>query len=227
MIEFILMDIEGTTTSIDFVHQVLFPYAKAHLPAFLAKNRKEERVARELEAVKVTVYHETGLEVGFGDAVQQLLDWIGKDRKHTALKNLQGYLWRSGYEQGDYKGHLYPDVLPAWEQWKALGIRLGIYSSGSVEAQQLLYGYSEQGDLRPFLEAYFDTRIGQKREVGSYQKISAELGLAPEKILFLSDVPAELEAAKAAGYQVLHVVRPGTAPDPAFPSVQSFAEIKW
>ena len=225
MIEFILMDIEGTTTSVDFVHKVLFPYSKQHLPAFIAKHQKEDHIAKELEAVKVTVYEESGLEVGFDDAVQQLLDWIAQDRKHTALKNLQGYLWRNGYESGAYKGHLYDDVIPTWESWKSQGLHLGIYSSGSVEAQKLLYGYSEAGDVNHYLEAYFDTKIGHKKEADSYRKISAELNLAPEKILFLSDVPAELEAATEAGFNVIQVVRPGTPASEKFDIVHSFQDI--
>lgn len=164
MTRFVLMDIEGTTTSISFVHEVLFPYASTHLEEFVRNRLTEPAIQAELAAVQQTVLEESGQTLTDEAAIAQLLQWIEEDRKHTALKTLQGYLWRLGYENGDYKGHLYPDVVPVWDKWRAASIGLGIYSSGSVEAQELLFGYSEYGDLTPYLSAYFDTKIGHKRE---------------------------------------------------------------
>ena len=170
MIQFILMDIEGTTTSIDFVHKTLFPYATIHLADFIRHNRDEEHVQLELNAVQKTVLEEEGITIDEEASVTKLLEWINMDRKHTALKALQGYLWKEGYETGQYKGHLYADVLPNWQKWKKDGLSLGIYSSGSVAAQKLLFGYSVEGDLTPYLSAYFDTKIGHKREIGFVSK---------------------------------------------------------
>lgn len=225
MITFILMDIEGTTTSIAFVKEVLFPYASIHLPAFIQENRAEEQVKQELAAVKATVLEERGATLTDEEAIQQLLQWIKEDRKHTALKSLQGYLWQRGYEEEDYKGHIYNDVLPILIQWHASGIKLGIYSSGSVEAQKYLFGYSEKGDITPLLSAYFDTKIGHKREVQSYQNIQQALGLPPQSILFLSDVEQELDAAKAAGFHTIQLVRPGTAPSTKHHTTKDFDEV--
>ncbi|MEN0006168.1 MAG: acireductone synthase [Bacteroidota bacterium] len=225
MTQFILMDIEGTTTSIAFVHEVLFPYASQHLEAFVKEHQTDKKVQAELDAVKATVLSERGVEIDNAMAIQKLLDWIAADRKHTALKTLQGYLWRFGYESGEYQGHIYPDVVPAMLRWKAAGVKMGIYSSGSVEAQQLLFGHSEAGDLRPYLSAYFDTKIGHKREVESYQTIQRQLNIPASSILFLSDIEAELDAARTAGFQTIQLVRPGTAASTKHPTVTSFAEL--
>ena len=219
------MDIEGTTTSIDFVHQTLFPYAATHLPNYIQLHQNKPEIQVELEKVKQTVQEEAGKSIEGEAVVQQLLQWIKEDRKHPALKAIQGYLWRDGYEQGEYQGHIYDDVVPAWNSWKAVGLGLGIYSSGSVPAQKLLFGYSEQGDLRPYLSAYFDTGVGHKREVDSYRQIASQLDLPAESILFLSDVKEELDAAKEAGYQVIWLDRPGTKTSSAHPVVRSFADI--
>lgn len=210
MINYILMDVEGTTTSIDFVHNTLFPYASRHLENFIREHREEERVREELDAVVRTVQEEEGKAISPEETVDVLLRWIKEDRKHGALKNLQGYLWKEGYEKGDFTGHLYEDVLPCWKKWKAEGRQLGIYSSGSVEAQQLLFGHSDEGDLRPWLSHYFDTRVGHKREANSYRNIQKILSLPAEQILFLSDVTAELDAAREAGFQTIQLIRPGT-----------------
>ncbi len=225
MIRFILMDIEGTTTSISFVHEVLFPYASKHLEDFIQKNLTDPKVRRELDSVKRTVLEEDQKQLTDQEAAGQLLNWIKADRKHTALKNLQGYLWKEGYETGRYKGHVYDDVLPALKVWTSHGIQLGIYSSGSVEAQKLLFGYSEKGDLTPYFSAYFDTNVGHKREEPSYRKIQQSLNWPAESILFLSDVEAELDAARSAGLQTIQLVRPGTQPSDRHTLVHSFDEI--
>ncbi len=226
MIKFILMDIEGTTTSIDFVHKTLFPYASKHLAAFLQENLSDPDVAEQITSVKQTVLEESGQTIADPEAIQSLLTWIKEDRKHTALKALQGYLWKRGYEKGEYQGHLYEDVLPNLLKWKAAGKKLGIYSSGSVEAQKLLFGYSEKGDITGHLSAYFDTTTGHKRATTSYQKIAASLSLEAKEILFLSDVEQELDAAKAAGMRTTQLVRPGTHPSSGHPVVETFNELK-
>ncbi len=225
MIQFILLDIEGTTTSISFVHEVLFPYASQHIEDFVSQHASEERIQKQLQAVKQTVKEEKNLDINDQAAIEELLLWIKTDRKHTALKAIQGYLWRDGYESGQYKGHIYEDVVPALERWQQEGIQMGIYSSGSVEAQKLLFGYSEKGDLTPYFSAYFDTNIGHKREKESYDNIQKELGIPPQKILFLSDVEAELDAARGAGFQTAQLLRPGTISSDRFNTVYNFLEI--
>lgn len=225
MIRFILMDIEGTTTSISFVHEVLFPYASTHLESFVRSNTKDSKVQGALADVKKTVREEAQKELSDEGAIEQLLQWIKEDRKHTALKALQGFLWKNGYETGEYQGHIYDDVVPVMEKWKAAGIQMGIYSSGSVGAQKLLFGFSEKGDLTPFLSAYFDTNVGHKREESSYRNIRKALDLPANEILFLSDVKEELDAAKKAGFQTIQLVRPGTDPCDNHLTVSDFYEI--
>lgn len=219
------MDIEGTTTSIDFVHQTLFPYASKKMESYVLANQHRPEIQEQLEAVQTTILEEEGRKIDGKEVIDQLLAWIREDRKHPALKTLQGYLWRDGYVEGEYKGHIYQDVLPCWKKWKAQGIDLGIYSSGSVSAQKLLFGYSEAGDLTPYLSAYFDTEVGHKREVDSYRTIQQQLQVPAEQILFLSDVREELDAAKEAGFQVIWLERPGTQTNEAHPVVQQFDQI--
>lgn len=226
MIQFVLMDIVGTTTSISFVHEILFPYASKHLANFIQKNAQDPLVQKELEAVKATVLAESDQAIDNQAAIEQLKAWIKADRKHTALKSLQGYLWKQGYEQAEYRGHIYDDVVPVLQTWQAKGIQMGIYSSGSVAAQKLLFGYSDKGDLRPYLSAYFDTKVGHKREVESYLRIRKELNIPVNEILFLSDVAEELDAAKVAGFQVCQLVRPGTEATERHPGVVSFADLE-
>ncbi len=225
MVQYILTDIEGTTTSISFVHDVLFPYSTAHLPAWVRSHRSEPRVQAALHEVFLTIQQEYRDFSEEAEQIGWLLQWIKDDRKHPALKALQGYIWKDGYETGAFKSHVYPDVAPALARWKAAGLRMGVYSSGSVPAQRLLFGYSEAGDLQPFFSDYFDTAVGHKREPGSYQNIQKALGIPADEILFLSDIPEELDAASAAGMQVRHLVRPGTLACERYAGVGSFDEI--
>lgn len=225
MVKYILTDIEGTTTSISFVHEVLFPYTTQQLPSWVRSHRSEARVQAALKDVADTVLSEQGLKTDEAQQIEWLLRWVKEDRKHSALKAIQGYLWKDGYETGAFKSHVYPDVAPALARWQAQGLKVGVYSSGSVPAQRLLFGYSEVGDLQPYFSDYFDTAVGHKREVGSYQNIQKALGLPANEILFLSDIPEELDAAQAAGMQVLHLLRPGTAVCGRFKGVASFEEI--
>lgn len=218
----IVTDIEGTTTDINFVHKVLFPYAHDKLPDFLRANASTPAVAEQLTAVR----HTMGSPDAALDAViDQLLHWIETDQKVTPLKALQGMVWADGYQRGDFTGHLYGDVAPTLRQWKASGKALYVYSSGSVQAQKLLFGHSDEGDLTPLFSGYFDTHIGHKREATSYQRIIAALDLPPAAVLFLSDVVEELDAASQAGMQTLLLVREGTQAGTAHACVARFDEI--
>lgn len=225
MIRYILTDIEGTTTSISFVHDVLFPYAAAQLSTWVQAHLREPKVREALEDVKTTVLSEQGNQLDDAGAIEQLLAWIKADRKHTALKAIQGWIWKEGYESRAYTSHVYPDVKPALERWKQQGLQMGVYSSGSVEAQIQLFGHTSDGDLRPYFSHHFDTHVGHKREVGSYKNIQSQLGIPAGEILFLSDIPEELDAAKAAGYAVLHLLRPGTEKVERYEGVEDFGGI--
>lgn len=201
----ILTDIEGTTSSIDFVKDVLFPYARKHLPAFVETHADEPEVQHWL--------HEAAKEAGIVEAtrtevIDLLIRWIDEDRKSTALKALQGMIWREGYEAGAYVSHMYPEVAARLKAWYARGLSLYVYSSGSVPAQKLLFGFSESGDLTPLFSGYFDTQIGHKRETQSYARIAEAIGLPPAQILFLSDIREELDAARAAGMRTTQLIRP-------------------
>lgn len=210
MITTILTDIEGTTSSIDFVKDVLFPYARQRLPAFVETHGDAPEVQHWL--------HEAAKEAGLVSATRQeiidlLVSWIDADRKSTALKALQGMIWKDGYASGEYRAHVYPEVAARLRQWKDTGKTLYVYSSGSVPAQKLFFGYSEGGDLTPLFSGYFDTETGPKREAASYARIARAIGVAPSSILFLSDIAAELDAARAAGLQTTLLARaPGTCP---------------
>ncbi|RLT98619.1 acireductone synthase [Ketobacter sp.] len=200
----IVTDIEGTTTSISFVADTLFPYARARIQAFILQHADEPAVAAEINAVRAEAGEPGASLERVGDI---LVSWIEQDLKITPLKSLQGMIWRSGYEDGSLKGHLYPEVAAVLVQWKEQGLQLNVYSSGSESAQKLLFGYSEAGDLTPLFDHFFDTRIGGKREPASYEHIKTTLGLPGEQILFLSDVVAELDAASAAGLVTLALDR--------------------
>ena len=201
----ILTDIEGTTSSIAFVKDVLFPYARARLPHFIEAHPDDPGVLRWLDAA--------AREAGIDDphsrrVIDTLLRWIDEDRKATPLKALQGMIWKAGYEAGDYRAHVYPEVPEKLREWKARGLRLFVYSSGSVDAQKLFFGHTEAGDLAPLFDGWFDTEVGGKRERGSYLRIAGAVGLPPPRIVFLSDVGAELDAARGTGMQTVQLCRP-------------------
>lgn len=203
MIQAILVDIEGTTSSIDFVHQTLFPYARQHMRAFLLEQAGDDAVQSLLDDVERVV----GSDLSLQEAADVLEQWIDEDRKLTPLKALQGMIWRQGYEAGELKGHVYPDTPEMLQQWYAAGLRLYVYSSGSVEAQKLIFGHTDFGDLTPLFSGYFDTRVGGKREAASYLAIAERIGLPTQQILFLSDVGEELDAAREAGLQTCQLLR--------------------
>lgn len=206
-VKFILTDIEGTTTSVSFVYDQLFPYFRSNI--YKIKNLIHlEEVKEALEQTQKLASEENIILENIDQQIAQLLKWSLEDKKITPLKTLQGILWEEGYASGEIKGHVYPDVAQALENWKSKGIELGVFSSGSVAAQKLIFGYSVNGDLTPYFSAYFDTKTGGKREVATYNKISDILELQPNTILFLSDIVEELQAAKEAGLQTIQLVRP-------------------
>ena len=218
----IVTDIEGTTSSIAFVHDVLFPYAADRLPDYLRDNNDDPEVARLLEAVR----EEANLPSADLDSIiAVLLKWIADDRKATALKALQGMVWRHGYEQGDFTGHIYDDAVIGLRAWADAGIELYVYSSGSVDAQKLLFEYSDAGDLRRYFRGYFDTRTGHKRERDSYAKIAQALTMKPVEILFLSDVAEELDAARDAGMLTVQLVRNEDVVRGDHPIARDFTEV--
>ncbi|UGB39407.1 acireductone synthase [Frateuria soli] len=221
----IVTDIEGTTSSIDFVRDVLFPYARKRLPAFVETHADQPEVQHWL--------HEAAKEAGIIEASRQeiielLLAWIDQDRKSTALKALQGMIWKEGYEAGEYRAHVYPEVSARLHAWRADGLHLYVYSSGSVPAQKLFFRHSDAGDLTPLFAGYFDTATGPKRESTSYAKIADAIGERPEHILFLSDIVEELDAARAAGMQTGWLLRaPQVTPaGPRHPAYADFDAIE-
>lgn len=222
MIQAIVTDIEGTTSSIDFVHQTLFPYARAHLSQFL----REQAAAPAVAAVLAEVAALESRALSLDESVAVLQRWIDEDRKLTPLKTLQGLIWRRGYDDGSLQGHVYADTPVYLRRWHAQGLRLYVYSSGSEDAQRLIFGHSLAGDLTPLFSGYFDTRIGGKREADSYRAILAQIGLPGAAVLFLSDIGAELDAARAAGMQTCQLLRDAQAQAaPAHPQARDFSEI--
>jgi len=223
MIKAIVTDIEGTTSSIDFVHQTLFPYSKARLRGFLHEQASDDAVQTLLHDIEAVEHRELSPDT----AADVLERWIAEDRKATPLKALQGMIWKQGYEAGELSGHVYDEVEEYLDRWYAHGIKLYVYSSGSVEAQKLIFGYTEFGDLTPLFSGYFDTRIGGKREAASYRAILQELGLPGENVLFLSDIGEELDAAQAAGLQTMQLLRDDKArPAPQHRQVKDFSQIE-
>ncbi len=198
----VVLDIEGTTTDLSFVHEVLFPYSRARLADFIRRHRDDPEVVAQIEAVRA----ETGA-TDLDGVIETLLRWIDEDRKATPLKTLQGMIWAEGYADGSLRSHVYPEVPETLRRWKTQGLELSVYSSGSEQAQRLLFAHTEAGDLTPLFSGFFDTRMGHKREVDSYRRIQQAIGLPAEAVLFLSDVPEELDAAREAGWRTVQVVR--------------------
>ncbi|CAD5110112.1 acireductone synthase [Zestomonas carbonaria] len=205
-IKAILTDIEGTTSAVSFVFDVLFPYAAEHLPEFVQAHAGEPEVTAQLDAVRAEAGEP---QASVGRVIEILLQWIAEDRKATPLKALQGMIWQQGYEAGQLKGHVYPDAVEALKRWHAEGYALYVYSSGSIQAQKLIFGCSVAGDLSPLFSGYFDTTSGPKREAASYARIVAEIGVPADEVLFLSDVVQELDAAEQAGLQTIGLAREG------------------
>lgn len=203
MIEAILTDIEGTTSSISFVKDVLFPYARERIAVFVTQNQHVPEVQQAISEVNAL----TGNSQDLDRCIQHLCQWIDEDRKVTPLKAIQGLIWEAGYLQGDFHGHLYQDAYDGLEQWRNLGVSLYVFSSGSIKAQKLLFGHTEYGDLTPWFNGYFDTTTGPKQEPSAYRSIAKAIGLSPDRILFLSDIEGELDAAASAGFRTCQLVR--------------------
>ena len=238
-IEAVLLDIEGTVCPIDFVYDVLFPHAREELDGFTRTDWGSEAMAGDLAAFRAQVLadQEAGLEgilpiaedsegaeAVRASLVANALQQMNTDRKTTCLKAIQGRIWRGGYESGTLRSVVFDDVVGALRGWRAAGLPVAIYSSGSIAAQKLFFAHTEEGDLTAYLAGYFDTTSGPKREARSYVAIAGQLGLAPGAILFATDVVAEAEAAREAGMPAVILDRPGNLPQPAhdFPILEDF-----
>lgn len=223
----VLVDIEGTTTPISFVYEVLFPYARERLNATVQRAADDPRIGEAIAQLRREWVVEGENRPDFGNGAAYARALMDQDRKSTGLKMLQGLIWEEGYRSGTLRGQVFDDVPKALRIWKQRGIRLRVFSSGSVLAQKLLFTYSNHGDLSGDFEAYHDTNTGPKREPHSYGAIAHEYGLPPSRILFLSDVAEELDAATAAGMQVGLAVRPGNLPvsGTAYRRIESFEEL--
>jgi enolase-phosphatase E1 len=241
----ILLDIEGTTSSVSFVYDVMFPYVRKHLTFEVFSNWEDADYVSAFDAIARDAGHESleawlkkqkltrenplrGAEVVCKE-VTRLMD---ADAKATGLKQLQGLIWKSGFESGELKAHVYDDVPPALAAWNAAGKDVRIYSSGSVQAQRLFFGHTTIGDLLSHFRGHYDTTVGPKKEEDSYRKISADFGLPAGEILFLSDIVAELDAARAAGMQTGLCVRPGNATGQvssgaAHQEIESFTQVQF
>jgi enolase-phosphatase E1 len=218
----VLTDIEGTTSSLAFVKDVLFPYARNSLPAFIRSHESElTGIASDIAAILGKSHHTAHLTAQ--EMTDVLLQWMDEDRKVTPLKTLQGIVWKTGYESGELQSHVYEDAVSALHKWHADGLKLYIYSSGSIAAQKLLFAHTAYGDLSPLFGGYFDTTTGPKLESRSYEKIAASLHLPAGSVVFLSDHTGETEAAAAAGMQTVVVAREQTSSSAEF--ARSFNDI--
>lgn len=202
-----LFDIEGTTTDINFVHKVLFPYAHQNLSNYVLQNQTNATVAKAIEETRAVVRSEEGFTPSLYQCIDKLLFWIKTDRKIGPLKEIQGLIWDVGYKNGDFKGHLYADVKPFFDRIKKAGNEIGIYSSGSVHAQKSIFGYSVEGDLNPMISYYFDTKVGGKREVQSYKNILEATKYKAEDVIFFSDIYEENLASSKAGMKTYQLLR--------------------
>jgi enolase-phosphatase E1 len=223
MIKAVVTDIEGTTSSLSFVKDVLFPYSRARMRAFIHHHGQEPAVRAQLDEACNLV----GRRLDEEALAAQLIQWIDEDRKLTPLKALQGMIWEEGFRRGDFTGHIYDDALRRLREWRQRGLRLYVFSSGSVQAQRLLFGYSDHGDLMPLFSGYFDTTIGAKRDPAAYERIAAAAGAAPAEMMFLSDIKEELDAARAAGMRTTWIVRDGEIdPAAAHPQARNFDAVE-
>ncbi len=225
MIKAILVDIEGTTSPIFFVKEVMFPYSKERMDEFIKQNKSNPKVRQIIEEVKQI---ENNPNLTDEDVAQILKQWIDEDKKIAPLKEIQGLIWKEGFETGKLKAPIYEDAYNRLKEWKEK-VPIYIYSSGSVEAQKLFFSHTDKGNILDWFSGYFDTRIGSKKEKESYEKIAKEIGLSPSEILFLSDNPDEIKAAAEAGMNVVRIVRPNDAEyikDFPYRQVSSFNEIE-
>lgn len=230
----LLLDVEGTTTSIAFVFETLFPYVRRHLRIFLADHAADpevqaasEIIARESGADSLAAFLARARRAGAQEPLEhEVLRRMDADEKSTGLKLLQGLIWRQGYASGELRGHVYPDVPIAFATWAAQGADIRIYSSGSVESQQLLFAHSEAGALDRYLRGYYDTRVGRKRSADSYRRIVADMQRQAAGVLFCSDTREELDAAREAGLATVLVRRGAGAPGGAHPVITQLGEVR-
>ncbi len=225
MIKAVVTDIEGTTSSISFVKDVLFPYAYEKMEEFIKQNKNNPEIKKILKDVE----NIEGRKLTTDEIIEILKRWIKEDKKITSLKEIQGLIWEEGYKQGELQGHIYDDSYRKLKEWKEKNLPIYVYSSGSVKAQKLLFSNTKFGDINYLFSGYFDTKIGGKKEANSYKKIASEIGLNPEEILFLSDNPEEIEAASKSGMEVIRFAREGEfelIPDYPFKQVRNFNEIE-
>jgi len=221
MIRAIITDIEGTTSSISYVKEVMFPYSKRRLRSFLEAYWQEDKVKELIRGLEEKLQRSVDLDT----AVKTFEEWIDKDLKEPLLKELQGHIWEEGFKSGELKGHIYEDAYKKLKEWKEQGYRLYVYSSGSVKAQKLFFGNTDYGDLTYLFDGFFDTSVGIKKEKESYLKIAGLIGLKPEECLFLSDLEEELDCARSAGMRTVRVVRDTEKTDSKHPTVESFYQI--
>jgi enolase-phosphatase E1 len=234
----VLLDIEGTTSSIRYVYDVLFPFARQGLVPFLEQHWSEpavraacEQIATDAEAASLEAWCGVNAdrETQQTRVVAEVLRLMDGDVKATGLKALQGLIWQQGYDAGKLVSHVYADVPPALAEWRQQGLDVRIYSSGSIAAQNVFFAHTEFGDLLPYLRGHYDTTTGPKREPASYRSIAGAMHLPASEIVFCSDIPAELDAAREAGMQTILVVRPGNTPadgDVSHTAINSFAELE-
>lgn len=223
----ILLDIEGTTSSISFVYDVMFPFVRRELDDYLRRHWGQTETAIACDAIARDA-GQPSLASTPEQVSSEVLRLMEGDVKSTGLKQLQGLIWESGFTSGELKAHVYDDVPPALAAWNQAGLDVRIYSSGSVQAQKLFFGHTIAGNLLPLFRGHYDTTTGPKKEAASYAAIAAAFALAPREILFLSDVTAELDASKEAGMQTALLLRPGNAaaiPGHGHPEISSFAEV--
>jgi enolase-phosphatase E1 len=216
----IVTDVEGTTTTVRFVVDTLFPYARARLPEYLRRHAGEPEVAACLDETRRLAGRPDGGGDGLDEVTAVLVRWIDEDRKATPLKTLQGRIWADGYASGELVGDVYDDAAARLREWHARGLRLYGYSSGSTEAQRLIFGHSRQGDLAALFDGFFDTRLGGKLEAASYAALADRIGLPGPAILFLSDNERELDAARDAGLRTARLAREGE-PEGLVPAAES------
>lgn len=235
----ILLDIEGTTSSVSFVYDVMFPFVRRELTIYLKDHWQQPEVQAACEQIARDAGHESLLAMCSAASARddwqaqhlverEVLSLMDRDVKATGLKQLQGLIWQAGFESGELLAHVYDDVPPAIKAWNAAGKDVRIYSSGSIQAQKLFFGHTVAGNLLDQFRGHYDTTTGPKKEAESYRKIAADMQLSPVEVLFASDVVAELDAARAAGMKTVLVIRPGNAtqqPAPPHATIASFAEL--
>jgi enolase-phosphatase E1 len=234
----LLLDIEGTTTPIDFVYETLFPYARRKVKPYLEMGLSSEDVRADIAAlleenvedarkgVDPPLLNGSVEQISIDDIVAYVHWLMDRDRKSSPLKSLQGKIWEEGYKRGELRGEVFEDVPRAFRRWQEQAKQICIYSSGSVLAQKLLFSSTKHGDLTPFISSYFDTSVGPKKDGASYERIAAKLERSPREILFVSDVTAELDAAATSGLNVILCVRPGNqVASPGYTAIRSFDEL--